>query len=139
MGQGPGLFFLSAPENDFGFFYSPEAVEDLHNADQWGGKNDILLSSYLHFKNLPDILPEWLLRTAMVWSNFEQKIIKKFEEKSFLPMILEFSKGLFRAKWKIRKVFGEDIFPGTLLLVRLGYMEVTAIGKDVLTSKYTDR
>ncbi|GEM_PF-1660286 len=130
-------------ENDSGFFFSPETVEDLHNAADWGGRNDILLSSYLHFRNLPGQLPDWLRRTAMVRSELELKIIKKFEQQSFLPMILqcdsdqkELPDPLFRAKWAIRKPFGEDIFPGTLLLLRLGYLEITQAGEIVRTAKY---
>lgn len=141
------LFSPHAPyltENNQGFFYSPETVADFHNAAEWGGRNDILLSSYLHFRNLPERLPQWLLNAALKRSEFERKIIKKFAEQTFLPMILECSsdndelpKALFRAKWAIRKPFGEDIFPGTLLLLRLGYMDVTPEGELVLTSKYT--
>lgn len=140
--------FLFAPHypyltrNHRGFFYPPETVKDLHNASEWGGKNDILLSSYLHFKNLPEQLPEWLVATAMGRSEFERRIIKKFEQQTFLPMILECSSdkdeypdGLFEAKWSIRKPFGEDIFPGTLLLLRMGYMEITEGGEIVLTEK----
>ncbi|MBU1565192.1 MAG: hypothetical protein KJ630_06145 [Proteobacteria bacterium] len=130
-------------ENDSGFFFSPETVEDLHNAAEWGGRNDILLSSYLHFRNLPGQLPDWLRRTAIARSELELKIIKKFEQQSFLPMILECDSdkselpdSLFRAKWAIRKPFGEDIFPGTLLLLRLGYLEITAAGEIVRTAKY---
>lgn len=130
-------------ENDSGFFFSPETVEDLHNAADWGGRNDILLSSYLHFRNLPGQLPDWLRRTAIARSEIELKIIKKFEQQSFLPMILEcdsdkkeFPDPLFRAKWAIRKPFGEDIFPGTLLLLRLGYLEITEAGEIVRTAKY---
>ena len=130
-------------EDDSGFFFSPETVEDLHNAADWGGRNDILLSSYLHFRNLPGQLPEWLRRTAIARSEQELKIIKKFEQQSFLPMILECDSDknelpdpLFRAKWAIRKPFGEDIFPGTLLLLRLGYLEITATGEIVRTAKY---
>ncbi|MDK9707199.1 MAG: hypothetical protein OEL83_09120 [Desulforhopalus sp.] len=130
-------------ENDQGFFYSPETVEDLHNAAEWGGRNDILLSSYLHFRNLPGQLPDWLRRTAMARSELELKIIKKLEQQTFLPMILECDADkkelpdpLFRAKWEIRKPFGEDIFPGTLLLLRLGYLEITATGEIVRTAKY---
>ena len=133
-------------EDDLGFFFSPETVEDFHNADQWGGRNDILLSSYLHFRNLPEYLPDWLLRAAMTRSQFEQQILKKFENLSFLPMILECAndhetlpEGLFRAQWTIRKPFGEDIFPGTLLLLRLGYMEISPVGEVVLTAKYGAR
>ncbi|KJR97052.1 MAG: hypothetical protein VR65_26005 [Desulfobulbaceae bacterium BRH_c16a] len=131
-------------EDDLGFFFSPETVEDFHNAEQWGGRNDILLSSYLHFRNLPEHLPDWLLRTAMARSRFEQQIVKKFEQQSFLPMILECTSdyetlpdSLFRAQWAIRKPFGEDIFPGTLLLLRLGYMTINSDGEIVLTPKYT--
>lgn len=131
-------------DNDLGFFFSPETVEDLHNADQWGGRNDILLSSYLHFKNLPERLPGWLLRAALARSEFERRIIDKFERESFLPMILECAadhetlpEGLFRAQWTIRRPFGEDIFPGTLLLLRMGYLAITPEGRLVFTSKYT--
>jgi len=131
-------------ENDSGFFFSPETVEDLHNAAEWGGRNDILLSSYLHFRNLPGQLPDWLRHTAIARSEQELKIIKKFEQQSFLPMILECDSDknelpdpLFRAKWAIRKPFGEDIFPGTLLLLRLGYLEITATGELVRTAKYS--
>ncbi len=130
-------------ENDSGFFFSPETIEDLHNAALWGGRNDILLSSYLHFRHLPGQLPDWLRRTAMARSELELQIIKKFEQQSFLPMILqcdsdknELPEPLFRAKWAIRKPFGEDIFPGTLLLLRLGYLEITAAGEIVRTPKY---
>ncbi|MFH0783220.1 MAG: hypothetical protein V2B20_14900 [Pseudomonadota bacterium] len=130
-------------ENDSGFFFSPEAVGDLHNAAHWGGRNDILLSSYLHFRNLPGRLPDWLRRTAIARSELELSIVKKFEQQSFLPMILECDSDkkempdpLFRAKWAIRKPFGEDIFPGTLLLLRLGYLEITAAGEIIRTSKY---
>jgi hypothetical protein len=130
-------------ENESGFFFSPETIEDLHNAALWGGRNDILLSSYLHFRHLPGQLPDWLRRTAMARSELELQIIKKFEQQSFLPMILqcdsdksELPEPLFRAKWAIRKPFGEDIFPGTLLLLRLGYLEVTAAGEIVRTAKY---
>lgn len=140
------LFAPHAPyllDDDLGFFFSPETVEDFHNADQWGGRNDILLSSYLHFRNLPERLPYWLLRTAMARSAFERQIIKKFESQSFLPMILECAgdhetlpEGLFRAQWTIRKPFGEDIFPGTLLLLRLGYMTISPEGELVETDKY---
>jgi hypothetical protein len=143
------LFAPHAPyllEDDLGFFFSPETVEDFHNADQWGGRNDILLSSYLHFRNLPERLPDWLLRTAMARSEFERQIIKKFERQSFLPMILECAgdhetlpEGLFRAQWTIRKPFGEDIFPGTLLLLRLGYMAIDPEGELVETGKYPGR
>jgi len=76
-------------ENDSGFFFSPETIEDLHNAALWGGRNDILLSSYLHFRHLPGQLPDWLRRTAMARSELELQIIKKFEQQSFLPMILQ--------------------------------------------------
>ena len=131
-------------ENDQGFFYSPETVADLHNAAEWGGRNDILLSSYLHFRNLPGQLPDWLRRTAMARSELELKIIKKLEQQTFLPMILECDADkkelpdpLFRAKWAIRKPFGEDIFPGTLLLLRLGYLDITATGDIVRTAKYS--
>ncbi|OGR15609.1 MAG: hypothetical protein A2X81_02105 [Desulfobacterales bacterium GWB2_56_26] len=131
-------------DNDLGFFFSPETVEDLHNADQWGGRNDILLSSYLHFRNLPERLPDWLLRTALARSEFERQIIARFEKESFLPMILECTgdhetlpDGLFRAQWTIRKPFGEDIFPGTLLLLRMGYMTISPEGNLVFTDKYT--
>ncbi len=130
-------------ENDSGFFFSPETIEDLHNAADWGGRNDILLSSYLHFRHLPGQLPDWLVRTAMDRSELELKIIKKFEQQSFLPMILECDSdkkelpdSLFRAKWAIRKPFGEDIFPGTLLLLRLGYLDINAGGDIVRTAKY---
>lgn len=133
-------------ENDYGFFYSPEVVADFHNASGWGGKNDILLSSYLHFKDLPKDLPDWLLETAVERSKFERRIVKKFGENSFLPMILECTDDadvlpgpLFKAKWQIRKPFGEDIFPGTLLLIRLGYMSITDIGEIVFTEKYSNR
>lgn len=129
--------------NDRGFFYSPEMVADIHNADQWGGRNDILLSSYLHFRNLPEHLPEWLLRTAMARSGFERQLIQKFEAQSFLPMILECTQDhkqlpapLVKAKWAVRKPYGEDIFPATLLLLRMGYMDITTDGELVLTSKY---
>ena len=145
----PGLRrYLFAPhypylvDNDAGFFFSPETVADLHNADRWGGRNDILLSSYLHFRHLPQRLPEWLERAAWQRSEWELTIIKKFEQQTFLPMILECDSdsrelppGLFRAKWEIRKPFGEDIFPGTLLLLRLGYLEITAAGDIVRTAK----
>jgi hypothetical protein len=130
-------------EDDSGFFFAPETVEDLHNAADWGGRNDILLSSYLHFRNLPGQLPDWLRRTAIARSELELKILKKFEQQSFLPMILECDSDknelpdpLFRAKWAIRKPFGEDIFPGTLLLLRLGYLEISAAGEIVRTAKY---
>ena len=130
-------------DNDSGFFFSPETVADLHNADRWGGRNDILLSSYLHFRHLPQRLPEWLERAAWQRSEWELTIIKKFEQQTFLPMILEcdsdsreLPQGLFRAKWEIRKPFGEDIFPGTLLLLRLGYLEITAAGDIVRTAKH---
>lgn len=149
---GPLAEYLFAPhspyllENDLGFFFSPDTVEDLHNADQWGGRNDILLSSYLHFRNLPDRLPAWLLRTAMARSEFERQIVKKFERQSFLPMIEECASDhetlpdpLFRAQWTIRKPFGEDIFPGTLLLLRLGYMAISPEGELVMTSKYSGK
>ncbi len=123
-------------ENNSGFIYSPEKVQDLHNADQWGGRNDILLSSYLHFKNITDPLPDWLLRAAWKRSAAEQKIIQRLEQNSFLPMILEcesdqeeLPKGLFNAKWKIRKPYGEDIFPATLLLLRLGYLDISPEGE----------
>lgn len=141
------LFAPHAPyllDNDLGFFFSPETVEDLHNADQWGGRNDILLSSYLHFRNLPERLPDWLLRTALTRSEFERQIIAKFEKESFLPMILECTgdhetlpEALFRAQWTIRKPFGEDIFPGTLLLLRMGYMTISPEGELIFTDKYT--
>jgi hypothetical protein len=79
----------------------------------------------------------------MARSELELQIIKKFEQQSFLPMILqcdsdknELPESLFRAKWAIRKPFGEDIFPGTLLLLRLGYLEITAAGEIVRTPKY---
>ncbi len=130
-------------ENDSGFFFSPEVVGDLQNAALWGGRNDILLSSYLHFRNLPGRLPDWLRRTAIARSELELAIIKKFEQQSFLPMILECDSDkkempdpLFRAKWDIRKPFGEDIFPGTLLLLRLGYLEITPAGEIIRTPKY---
>ena len=130
-------------ENDSGFFFAPDTIEDLHNAASWGGRNDILLSSYLHFRNLPAQLPDWLRRTAMARSELELAIIKKFEQQSFLPMILEcdsdnkeLPEPLFRAKWAIRKPFGEDIFPGTLLLLRLGYLEITDAGDIIRTAKY---
>lgn len=125
-----------------GFFYPPEMVGDLHNASQWGGKNDILLSSYLHFKNLPEKLPGWLVETALARSEYERRILKKFERQTFYPMILECTSdkeelpdGLFAAKWSIRKPFGEDIFPGTLLLLRMGYMEIDDDGDIRLTAK----
>ena len=131
-------------ENDSGFFFSPETVADLHNAERWGGRNDILLSSYLHFRHLPERLPDWLARTAKARSEWELETLKKFEQQTFLPMILEcdsdnreLPEGLFRAKWEIRKPFGEDIFPGTLLLLRLGYLEITAAGDIVRTAKYS--
>lgn len=131
-------------ENDSGFFFSPETVADLHNADRWGGRNDLLLSSYLHFRHLPERLPDWLRRAAMARSEWELQTLKKFEQQTFLPMILEcdsdsreLPQGLFRAKWEIRKPFGEDIFPGTLLLLRLGYLEITAAGDIVRTAKYS--
>lgn len=131
-------------ENDSGFFFSPETVADLHNADRWGGRNDLLLSSYLHFRHLPERLPDWLRRAAMARSEWELQTLKKFEQQTFLPMILEcdsdsreLPEGLFRAKWDIRKPFGEDIFPGTLLLLRLGYLEITAAGDIVRTPKYS--
>lgn len=131
-------------ENDSGFFFSPETVADLHNAEGWGGRNDILLSSYLHFRHLPERLPNWLARTAKARSEWELETLKKFEQQTFLPMILEcdsdsreLPEGLFRAKWEIRKPFGEDIFPGTLLLLRLGYLEITAAGDIVRTAKYS--
>ena len=130
-------------DNDSGFFFSPETVADLHNADSWGGRNDILLSSYLHFRHLPERLPEWLARAAKARSEWELEVLKKFEQQTFLPMILEcdsdhkeLPEPLFRAKWEIRKPFGEDIFPGTLLLLRLGYLEITAAGDIVRTAKY---
>lgn len=129
-------------QNNKGFYFPPETIEDLHNASGWGGKNDILLSSYLHFKNLPARLPAWLLETAFSRSDFEQRIIRKFELQTFLPMILEctsdktdFPDGLFEAKWSIRKPFGEDIFPGTLLLLRTGYMEINESGELQFTEK----
>ncbi|MDK9707549.1 MAG: TetR/AcrR family transcriptional regulator [Desulforhopalus sp.] len=50
-------------ENDSGFFFSPETLEDLYNAALWGGRNDILLD-YLHFRHLTGQLPDWLRRTA---------------------------------------------------------------------------
>jgi len=129
-------------ENDDGFFYSPEAVADLHNADSWGGRNDILLSSYLHFQNLPADLPEWLLRTAVSRSEFEREVLDKFSRLSFLPMILECTDDhrmlpapLFQAKWVTRKPFGEDIFPATLLLLRLGYLDINEAGALITTEK----
>ncbi len=128
--------------NNSGFLYSPEKVEDIHNADKWGGRNDILLSSYLHFKNLPDQLPDWLLRTAMERSKSERELIDRLEEQSFLSMIMECESdreelpgALFNAKWKIRKPYGEDIFLGTLLLLRMGYLDITPGGKFILTEK----
>jgi hypothetical protein len=145
----PQQEYLFAPhypyllEDDLGFTFSPEMVEDLPNADQWGGRNDILLSSYLHFRNLPDKLPEWLLRAAKARSDLELKIVRKFEEQTFLPMILEcdndareIPEALFRAKWSFRKPFGEDIFPGTLLLLRLGYLDITPEGSVIRTAKF---
>lgn len=133
-------------DNDSGFFFSPEVVGDLQNAALWGGRNDILLSSYLHFRNLPGRLPDWLHRTAIARSELELAIIKKFEQQTFLPMILECDSDkkempdpLFRAKWDIRKPFGEDIFPGTLLLLRLGYLEITPAGEIIRTAKYAGR
>lgn len=47
----------------------------------------------------------------------------------------ELPEPLFRVKWAIRKPIGEDIFPGTLLL-RLGYLEITAAGEIVRTPKH---
>lgn len=133
-------------ENDFGFFYPPETVADFHNAAGWGGRNDILLTSYLHFRHLPEELPEWLLQTALGRSQFELDIIRKFAEQTFLPMILECTgdhdempAALFRAKWQSRKPFGEDIFPATLLLLRLGYLEVNSAGEIVPTPKLANR
>lgn len=128
--------------NNSGFIFSPEKVEDIPNAAEWGGRNDILLSSYLHFKNLTGSLPDWLLTTAMQRSEAEQKIIGRLEQRSFLPMILEcegdheeLDQGLFKAKWKIRKPYGEDIFPGTLLLLRLGYLDINQQGEIVVVKK----
>ncbi|BCL62929.1 hypothetical protein DGMP_36220 [Desulfomarina profundi] len=128
--------------NDSGFLYNPDKIEDLRNAVGWGGRNDILLSSYLHFRNLPEKLPDWLLQTAQKRSEVEQAIIQRLEQRSFYPMILEcesdstlLPESLFSAKWKIRKPFGEDIFPGTLLLLRLGYLEITGDGELVPTKK----
>jgi len=128
--------------NNSGFIFSPEKVEDIPNAAEWGGRNDILLSSYLHFKNLTGSLPDWLLRAAMQRSEAEQKIIGRLEQQSFLPMILEcesdheeMDQGLFKAKWQVRKPYGEDIFPGTLLLLRLGYLDITQQGEIVVIKK----
>jgi hypothetical protein len=58
-------------ENDSGFFFPPETIEDLHNTALWGGRNDILLDSYLHFRHLTGLLPDWLRRTAMARSKLE--------------------------------------------------------------------
>ncbi|WP_457577804.1 hypothetical protein [Desulfomarina sp.] len=150
--SGGNREYLFAPHypylvsNDSGFLYNPDKVEDLRNAAGWGGRNDILLSSYLHFRNLPDELPDWLLETALKRSEVEQAIIQRLEQRSFYPMILECENdatllpgSLFSAKWEIRKPFGEDIFPGTLLLLRLGYLEVTGEGKLVRTKKMARR
>lgn len=143
------LFTPNAPyllENDFGFFYTPGLIADLPNAAEWGAKNDILLSSYLHFRNMVAELPGWLLEAATKRSDFERKMMKKLRTTTFLPMILECTEDaevmpdpLFRAKWTIRKPFGEDIMPATLLLVRLGYMDFTDEGELVLTDKYRKR
>jgi hypothetical protein len=150
--SGESREYLFAPHypylvsNDSGFLYNPDKVEDLRNAADWGGRNDILLSSYLHFRNLPEELPDWLLRTAKKRSEVELAIIQRLEQRSFYPMILEcesdsalLPESLFSAKWKIRKPFGEDIFPGTLLLLRLGYLEITGNGELVPTKKMIRR
>ena len=149
---GKNKEYLFAPHypyfvyNNSGFLYTPDRIEDIRNAVGWGGRNDILLSSYLHFRNLPGELPAWLLKAAVRRSEAEQAIIRRLEQRSFYPMILECERdseqlpeSLFSAKWKIRKPFGEDIFPGTLLLLRLGYLEVNREGEFVFTEKMVRR
>jgi len=85
---------------------------------------------------MPHILPEWLLKTAFLRSDFEMKKIQEFEHLTFYSRInecendyRELSPGLFNAKWRIRRPYGEDVLSGTLLLLRMGYLEITPQGE----------